>query len=61
MLVIIYIGIETAQSTLLVLRLVTGFGTFDKDFLHLTGLRILPRVTQADTGAHLVDVLTAGT
>ena len=43
MLVVIYIGIQTAQSTLLVLRLVTGFGTFDKDFLHLTGLRVLSR------------------
>ena len=54
-------GIEAAQGTLLVLWLVTGFGTLDEDFLYLACVRVFPRVAETYTRLHLVHVLTTGT
>ena len=52
---------QTAQGTFLVLRLVAGFRTFDKDFFHDTRVRVLPVVAQTDPRFYLVHVLTSRT
>ena len=49
------------NANILVLRLVAGLCTFDEDFLHFACIWVLPRIAEADTRFHLVDVLTAST
>ena len=47
MLLIIYKSVQAREGTLLVLRLVAGLRTLDKDFLSLTCIGVLPHVAQA--------------
>ena len=52
---------QTGEGAFLVFGLVARFRTFDEDFLHNTGVGVLPVVAQAHARLHFVHVLSAGT
>ena len=51
---------QSGEGALLVFRLVAGFGTLDKNLLHLAGVGVLPVVAQAYARLHLIDILASG-
>src|SRR5574344_1184863 len=61
MLLVVDEGIEARQRTLFVLRLVTGLRTLDEDLFGLTGIRILPHITQTHSRFYLVHILSSCT
>ena len=52
---------EQSHGVLFILRLVTGFGVLDEDFLFLARVGVFVLVTQTHTRLHLVHILTACT
>src|SRR5574344_2026253 len=52
---------QTSQSPFLILRLIASLGTFYQDFFRLTGIRVLPPITQTNARFNLIDILSAGT
>ena len=58
---IIYKGTQARKGSFFILRLVTGFGTFNQNFFCNACVRVLPDIAQAHAGFYLVDVLAACT
>ena len=52
---------QLTHRILPVLRLVTGFGILNQDFLFLSGIRVLVLITQTNARFHFIYVLSTGT
>ena len=59
-LLVVDVGTQTREGTLLVLRLVTCLGTFNQNLIDNARVGILPHVAQTHTRLNLIDVLSTG-
>ena len=59
-LLIVKDGTQLTHSVLTVLGLVASLGILDQDLFFLTCIRVLELITQANSGFHLVHVLSSG-